>query len=225
MSDSPLAVFWECANPACRFRYVESAPAGRGTTCPRCGAAAQVVARVPRPDSMDSADTSSPVPLPSASPFPTPFPTIALLLDNFRSAYNVGAAFRTADAAGVTHVYLSGITPAPTHPRVQKTALGAEQWVPWSHHPNGVALSARLKQEGWTLWGMETAASARRLNAQQPLPSKLVLALGNEVAGLDPGILTQADAVVALPMWGRKRSLNVASALAAALYVLRCCAL
>ncbi len=211
----PQAVFWECTNPACRFRYVESPAAGRGATCPRCGAPAHLAARVPLPASEPREGS----PAPSASP--RPYPTIALLRDNFRSAYNVGAAFRTADAAGVSHVYLTGITPPPTHPGVGKTALGAERWVSWSSHPNGVVLSARLKAEGWALWALETAASARRVCEGDP-PERVVLAFGNEVAGLDPDILALADAVMALPMWGRKRSLNVASALAAALYVLRC---
>ena len=213
---SRQAVFWECTNPACGFRYVEAPPRGRGEVCPRCGAAAYPAAEV----ASSPRETEGQQVLPQRMPR-SPFPVLAVLLDNLRSAYNVGAAFRTADAAGVAHVYISGITPSPTHPNVHKTALGAERWVPWSSHPNGVALATRLKAEGWALWALETDAAARRLH-ELPLPERLVLAFGNEVAGLDPGILAQADAVVALPMWGRKRSLNVASALAAALYVLRC---
>ncbi len=214
------SIFWECTRPTCGFRYVEVPSEGadgpnalQGSVCPRCGAPARQAAVQPLPARESSA----------ARVPPRPSPTLALLLDNFRSAYNVGAAFRTADAAGVAHIYLAGISPAPPHPAVAKTALGAEQTVPWSQHPNAPRLAARLKQAGWQLWALETHPQAVRLETllTRPLPPKLLLAFGNEVAGLDPSLIAQADAVVALPMWGFKHSLNVAAAIAASLYVLR----
>ncbi len=146
-----------------------------------------------------------------------------MLLDNLRSAYNVGAAFRIADAAGLRHLYLAGITPSPKHPGVGKTALGAQRAVPWSHHPNSVRLVITLQTEGWAIWALETGPASRPLDELlgTALPERLLLVVGNEVAGVDPAILHRADAVAALPMWGVKASLNVATALAAAIYRLR----
>jgi len=209
---APLGVFWECE--ACGFRYVEAPlrEPRHGGRCPRCGGDAHVAAIVP-PARQEGADP----------PPPPPSPPVAVLLDNVRSAYNVGAAFRTADGAGVAHLYLAGITPTPPHRGIAKTALGAERRVPWSAHPNSVQLAARLQAKGWTLWALETAAAAVPFAEllQGRLPSRVVVAVGNEVAGLDPALLARADAVVALPMWGVKRSLNVVSALAVALYGVR----
>ena len=206
----PLGVFRQCT--LCGFRFVEAplqeSPAVR---CPRCGGHAPVAATVAAPNSESL-----------TSPSPTA-PQIAILLDNIRSAYNVGAAFRTADGAGVAHLYLGGITPAPPHRGIAKTALGAEQHVAWSSHPNGVRLVRQLRAEGWTVWALEATTHAlplqRLLRASRP--SRLLLVAGNEVAGVDPAILAQADAIAALPMEGYKRSLNVASALAAAIYAFR----
>ncbi len=210
MKNEPvIGVFRECT--ACGFRYAEAplqTPAA--DRCPRCGGYAGVAAVV------RAAATANPPPEP-------PRTRLAVLLDNIRSAYNVGSAFRTADGAGVEHLYLTGITPAPPHRGISKTALGAERSVSWSHHPNSLRLVADLQAQGWVLWAVETAPAAVPLAKvlKSPLPDRLLLALGNEIAGVDPGLLAMADAVVALPMAGRKRSLNVATALAAVVYGLR----
>ncbi len=211
--DPPRAVFWECGE--CGLRYVEAPwQAWRGRRCPHCGgpaAAAAVVA------SSEPEMESAPAPSPASGP------RLAVLLDNLRSAYNVGAAFRTADGAGVAHLYLGGMTPAPPHRGIAKTALGAERHVPWSRHPNGVRLAAALQAEGWVLWALEAVPEAVPLGwlLAREVPERLLLVVGNEVAGVDPALLARADAVVSLPMQGFKRSLNVASALAAALYAVR----
>ena len=212
MQNKPIGIFWECR--ACGFRFVEAPLQSQATTrqCPICGGEAAIAAAVyPQPTN------------PTAHPSPTPHSTIALLLDNLRSAYNVGSAFRTADGAGIAHLYLTGITPAPPHRGISKTALGAEHTVPWSKHPNAPQLAARLRAEGWTIWAMEAAPSAIPLRSmlKGKLPKRLLLAFGNEVAGIDPTLLNLADAVVSLPMFGAKESLNVASALAAAVYAIR----
>ena len=211
MENTPIGIFWECR--ACGFRFVEAPVGERVATrqCPICGGEATIGAAVyPQPTSA------------TAHHSPTPRTTIALLLDNIRSAYNVGSAFRTADGAGIAHLYLAGITPAPPHRGIAKTALGAERAVPWSKHPNAPRLAARLRAEGWTLWALETAPNAMPLHSllKTKLPNRLLLVVGNEVAGIDPAVLSQADAVVSLPMLGVKRSLNVASALAAAVYMI-----
>ncbi len=138
-------------------------------------------------------------------------PPVRAVLDNLRSAWNVGALFRTADAAGFQHLHLCGITPTPPHEGIAKTALGAEQAVPWSYHPDAVALLQHLRQEGWTLWALETEGEPWRLD--MPVPdAPLVVVVGSERAGIDPHALALCHRVVTLPMRGVKRSLNVAVA-------------
>ncbi len=212
MQNKPIGIFWECR--ACGFRFAEAPVQSHSATrqCPICGGEAIIGAAVyPQPTNSMS------------RPSPAPHPAIALLLDNLRSAYNVGSAFRTADGAGIAHLYLTGITPTPPHQGISKTALGAERTVPWSKHPNAPQLAARLRSEGWTIWAMETAPTAIPLQTllKTELPKHLLLVFGNEVAGIDPALLSLADAVVSLPMFGAKESLNVASALAAAVYAIR----
>jgi tRNA G18 (ribose-2'-O)-methylase SpoU len=138
------------------------------------------------------------------------------LLDNVRSAFNVGSILRSADAAGLRRVHLCGVTPTPAHPRVAKqiakTALGAEQSVPWAYAPNALDAARALCDQGTTLWALEEAPGALSLFAA-PLPAgPLALVVGSEVAGVDPGLLSLCACAVCLPMRGIKRSLNVAVA-------------
>jgi tRNA G18 (ribose-2'-O)-methylase SpoU len=148
---------------------------------------------------------------------------IRLLLDNWRSLFNVGGAFRTADGAGVEHLYLCGITATPAQPKLAKTALGAEQAVAWSYHADATRLASALQKAGAQIWVLERSPSARSLFDVTSIPSNrpVVLTAGNEVVGVDPGLVALADQVIQLPMLGRKRSLNVAVALSIATYWLR----
>jgi tRNA G18 (ribose-2'-O)-methylase SpoU len=137
--------------------------------------------------------------------------------------FNVGAVFRTADGAGVAPLYLCGITPTPAHPKLAKTALGAEAVVPWCACADGVVCAAALKAGGWRLWVLEGGATSVPLFTC-PLPvdgRPLLLAAGNEITGIDPGLVELADQVVYLPMLGVKESLNVAVAVSIAVYWLR----
>jgi tRNA G18 (ribose-2'-O)-methylase SpoU len=147
---------------------------------------------------------------------------LLLILDNIRSAYNVGAIFRTADGIGVNKLYLCGITPTPkTTEAIGKTSLGAENTIPWEYHPNGVTISRVLKYQGYNLIVLERTAAAQLINDYHPDPSDqriTVLVIGNEKAGVDPGIIEVCDRVIALPMMGEKASLNVAVAFGAAAY-------
>jgi len=146
-----------------------------------------------------------------------PHPLVVVAHD-LRSAYNVGSVFRTADAAGLRHVYLTGFTPTPEHRGVRKTALGAEEAVPWSHHADPLALVRQLKTGGTTIVALERAEGAVGLEDVGAGHFPLALVLGNEVAGVAPALLDAADLVLALPQYGVKSSLNVAVAFGVAAY-------
>ena len=155
-----------------------------------------------------------------------PLPTSAdysVLLDNIRSALNVGSIFRSADGFGFRHLYLCGITPTPENAEVCKSAIGAEQAVEWSTHRNAVALIASLRNQYIEIWGLEKTDNSIPINSAVQNREKshpLVLIVGNEVTGVDPGILDLADRVVHIPMRGQKRSLNVAVAFAVAAQII-----
>ncbi|NPV76937.1 MAG: RNA methyltransferase [Anaerolineae bacterium] len=150
-------------------------------------------------------------------------PHIEVLLDNIRSAFNVGSIFRTADGAAINHIHLCGITPTPDHPKVSKTALGAECLVAWTQHWDGVEAARELKEKGYALVALESAEDSRSLFEISSLPGTplTVLVLGNEVTGVDPGILELCNQKIHIPMQGSKRSLNVAIAFGIAAYHLR----
>ncbi len=140
------------------------------------------------------------------------------VLDNIRSAWNVGAMFRTADAAGVRHIYLCGITPTPENPKVRKTSLGSERSVSWSHHPDGVALVKTLQAQGKRIWALEGGAGAHPVRSA-PVVDEVTWVIGNENAGVDPAVLEVCDRVFYLPMVGDKESLNVVIAFGVAVYL------
>jgi tRNA G18 (ribose-2'-O)-methylase SpoU len=154
-----------------------------------------------------------------------------VLLDNIRSAWNVGSILRSADGFGFTHAYLCGITPTPDNEAVTKTSLGAEDSVSWSYHKDAVKLVRGLKVEGWTVSALEEDARATPLESDG-LPSKLgehtppgrpslqILIVGNEVTGVDPELLDLCDQIFYIPMRGEKKSFNVAIAFGIAAYAL-----
>lgn len=143
-----------------------------------------------------------------------------MLLDNLRSAWNVGSILRTADGAGFQQVYLCGITPTPEHPRVERTALGAQHSLQWSWHANSLVLARQLLRIGHTLWALESTPQAESLQvlARPAADQRVVLIVGNEVAGVDPELLLLAARTFAIPMRGIKRSLNAAVAFGIAAY-------
>jgi 23S rRNA (guanosine2251-2'-O)-methyltransferase len=148
---------------------------------------------------------------------------VEALLDNIRSTYNVGSMIRTADGAGVRRLHLCGITPTPDHPKVSKTALGAEYAVPWVQHWDAVEAAAGCKQQGMHLWALEGGPGTDSLFEMLPnLPgTPILLLVGNEISGVDPGLLELCERRVAIPMQGVKESLNVAIAFGIAVYFLR----
>ena len=203
-----LFAFYECRQPDCRLRFPGEVQ--RVQTCPRCRRPVDRVGQPVRAATNGNSNGRS------------SFPTIHLLLDNIRSLHNVGSIFRTADGAGVAHLYLCGITPTPDNPRLAKTALGAQNSVGWSYHANGVETAVSLQQSGHCLWAVESMPDSRSLFATPQLPTNrpLVLLVGNEKAGVDPGLLALSEQIVHLPMQGHKQSLNVAVVAGTAVYYL-----
>lgn len=147
-------------------------------------------------------------------------PMLAVLMDNIRSAWNVGSVLRSADGFGFAHAYLCGITPTPEVEAVRKTALGAEEYVTWSHHKDAVKLIKGLKKEGWQVLALEDEPRAIKTSQAASLTCNTVLIIGNEITGVDPDLLTLADEVIYIPMRGEKRSFNVANAFSIAAFAL-----
>lgn len=133
-----------------------------------------------------------------------------IALDNIRSALNVGAIFRTCDAAGVRKLHLCGITPYPPHNRIPKTALGAEEYMPWERHLDTAEFLSQAKQNGATIVCVEQTPKTVRFDTVD-YPENTILVFGHEITGVDQTILNMADFHVELPMFGNKESLNVAT--------------
>ena len=140
-----------------------------------------------------------------------------VICDNIRSLYNVGSIFRTADALGVTKIYLCGITGKPGQKGIDKVALGAERAVPWEHYWHAWRLVEKLKKEGIFIVALEQTMKSTDIEKFKP-KFPLALIVGNEVSGVSPSLLKRADAVIHIPMWGLKESLNVVVAFGIAAY-------
>jgi tRNA G18 (ribose-2'-O)-methylase SpoU len=142
-----------------------------------------------------------------------------VICQNIRSTHNVGSIFRTADAAAVTKLFLAGYTPCPPRDEISKVALGAELNVPWQHCTQAWRQIETLQSAGIRIVALENnvqSLSIYRFKPQFPM----ALLLGNEVDGLSPALLARTDAIVHLPMYGKKESLNVSVAFGIAAYEL-----
>jgi len=144
---------------------------------------------------------------------------VAVVLDNVRSMYNVGAFFRTADAASVERLCLCGITGKPPQRAITKTALGAEETVPWEHTWEALPLVAGMRERGYETAAIETSVHAVDLFDWQPR-FPVCLVFGHEVAGIRPELAALCDTHVRIPMLGTKHSLNVATAGGVVIYEL-----
>ncbi|HTT18541.1 MAG TPA: TrmH family RNA methyltransferase [Candidatus Sulfotelmatobacter sp.] len=143
----------------------------------------------------------------------------AVLLDNVRSMYNVGAFFRAADGVGIEKGCLCGITAHPPKKAITKTALGAEEAVAWEHDWDALPMAEKMRRSGFAVAAIETSMNSVDLFEWQPR-FPVCVAFGNEVEGLRPELLALADTHVRIPMLGEKTSLNVATAAGIVLYEL-----
>lgn len=135
---------------------------------------------------------------------------VALILDNVRSAQNVGSFFRTADAFAIERIELCGITSTPPNRELHKTALGSELSVAWSYHPTTADCVAKLRGEGYRILAVEQIENAVMLNDfRAEAGVKYALIFGNEVDGVDQAIADDVDGAIEIPQVGTKHSLNV----------------
>ena len=143
-----------------------------------------------------------------------------IVLDNIRSAFNVGSIFRTAECIGVSKIHLCGYTATPDDPKTQKTAMGCDKIVAWQWHQHaGNALDA-LKADGTAVIAVETAMHAPSLYGFT-FPQPCALIFGNERHGISSPLLPKADAIVHIPVFGRKNSLNIGTAMGICAYEIR----
>jgi tRNA G18 (ribose-2'-O)-methylase SpoU len=159
---------------------------------------------------------------------------IVVVAHNIRSIHNVGSLFRTLEGLGIDELILSGYSPYPKEDddkrlehiaskltrQINKTALGAENYLKWSHSEDIAPVISKYRKLGYRIYALEQAVSSTSLVDLKPSDKCLVI-LGNEVEGIDLDSLSLADEVVELPMLGKKESFNVVQAAAMALLYLR----
>lgn len=149
--------------------------------------------------------------------------TFIVLVENMRSLWNVGSIFRTADAAGISLLYLCGITGCPPKTQISKTALGAQECIPWQYFAHSLDIIPQLKALGIIVIGLERMASSVNLTTllkEKKITKPLCLVIGNENQGLSPETIHYCDYVCSLPMQGKKESLNAAVAFGIAAYLI-----
>ena len=140
-----------------------------------------------------------------------------VVLDNIRSAFNVGSIFRTCDAAGVSHLYLGGISPYPPNPKLVKTSLSSENFVPWTHELSTLEIVEKLSNSGISIVSVEL--TDKSVDYQEAdYKQQIAFVFGHEVAGVAVPILDKSDLVIQLPMMGHKNSLNVGTSVGVVLF-------
>lgn len=146
---------------------------------------------------------------------------IILVLENIRSAYNVGSVFRTSDAFLVQAIYIIGYSAKPPHKEIKKTALGAEETVTWKYFKTTEEAIAELRQEGFNIYAAEQAEGSYKLNAIGfDTDEKIAVVFGNEVTGVEQTTIALCDGCLEIPQLGMKHSLNIATAVGVVLWEL-----
>ena len=144
---------------------------------------------------------------------------IVLILDNIRSAHNVGSALRSADAFKVDKVWLCGICATPPSAEIHKSALGAEDSVPWEHRQDTISVVEELKAQGYTVLSVEQTEKATSLETFNPVPGeRYALVFGNEVDGVQQSVVDASDGALVIPQFGSKHSLNVSVSIGVVLW-------
>lgn len=147
---------------------------------------------------------------------------LVLVLDNIRSAHNVGSAFRTADSFKVDRICLCGICATPPSAEIHKSALGAEDSVLWEHSADTMDAVRRLRESGYTTVAVEQTVNSVKLNNFTPVPgARYALVFGNEVDGVRQDVVDACDFSLEIPQWGTKHSLNVSVSIGVILWHLR----
>ena len=147
---------------------------------------------------------------------------IVLVLDNIRSAHNVGSAFRTSDAFKVDRIVLCGICAVPPSAEIHKSALGAEAAVPWEHVDDTLEAVARLRSEGYRIVAVEQTENSVKLGEFRPVPGeRYALIFGNEVDGVQQSVVDASDFALEIPQYGTKHSLNVSVSIGVVLWQFR----
>jgi len=144
---------------------------------------------------------------------------LVLVLEDIRSLWNVGAIFRTADALGVSKIYLCGLTGKPPRAEISKVALGAETWIPWEYRPAAWELVRDLEGSGYQTVALEQVPHTKTLSEFKPI-FPMALVLGNERRGISKETLDAVQHTIHIPMVGEKESLNVAVAAGIAVFSL-----
>lgn len=147
---------------------------------------------------------------------------LVLVLDNIRSAHNVGSAFRSGDSFKADKVWLCGICACPPSAEIHKTALGAEDSLPWEKVEDTLEAVRRLKAEGYTVVAAEQTTESLMLNDFRPEPGrKYALVFGNEVSGVRQDVVDECDFCLEIPQFGTKHSLNVSVSIGVILWHFR----
>ena len=147
---------------------------------------------------------------------------IVLVLDNIRSAHNVGSAFRTADSFKIDKVWLCGICAVPPSAEIHKSALGAEDSVAWEHVGDTMEALRRLKEDGYTIVSAEQTMESVMLDTFVPEKGRrYAVVFGNEVAGVSQDVVDASDFALEIPQYGTKHSLNVSVSMGVVLWHFR----
>lgn len=148
---------------------------------------------------------------------------ISVILDNIRSAHNVGSVFRSADSFKADKVWLCGICSTPPSAEIHKSALGAEFSVEWEYEKDTLALVRRLKEEGWTVLSVEQTVNSIMLDKFVPEKGRrYALVFGNEVDGVQQDVVDASDGVLEIPQFGTKHSLNISVSAGIVLWHFKC---
>lgn len=212
-----------CPNPDCLQVFATQGFVDNKGACPHCGQAltARVMAFAEIAQREQDRHTSAGTACGDFA-YDQQGELLTALVEDIRSLWNVGSIFRSADGAGFSRLFLTGITGCPPRKEIAKVSLGAEESVAWCYHWNSLHVLRELKTRGVFILGLERneqstpLADFRMTKAEQ----RICLVVGNEVSGLSQQVLSQCDAVCDLPMRGLKESLNVAVAFGIASYAI-----